>query len=502
MTAISVAPLSAMPLLKELPALLPELTLLVTAIGLLCADMFFPRARAFLQWLTVVGAITAFAAIVAVSAGGGSVSFDGMFRADGFGALFKAICVVALAFTALMSESFFSHAQMRQGEYYCLAVCSTLGMCVMASAGDLIVLYLGLELMALPIYAMAALRTGDPRSSESAIKYFLMGSFASALLLFGMSLLYGLTGHTELVQIAAALPVAATGQTLPALVVALALMLAGMGFKVAAAPFHVWVPDVYEGAPTTVTAFMSAAAKTASFAVLARVLVMALPQLGAQWSGALALMAALTMLLGNIAAVMQTSLKRMLAYSAIAHAGYALLGLAACTADGLRATAAYLTIYLCMNMGAFAIMGYLAVYGKKQGNNPLADAGEDLDDYTGLATRHPTLAAAMLVFLFSLTGIPPTAGFMGKFMLFKEAFSAGYTVTVLVAVISSTISAWYYLGVARRMYMQEAPANHPAPIQAASGGAGVRAVLLCCLTGVVLWGVFPQTLLSWVHVFF
>ena len=315
MTAISVAPLSALPLLKELPALLPELTLLATAIGLLCADMFFPRARAFLQWLTVVGAITAFTAIVAVSAGGGSVSFDGMFRADGFGALFKAICVVALAFTALMSESFFSHAQMRQGEYYCLAVCSTLGMCVMASAGDLIVLYLGLELMALPIYAMAALRTGDPRSSESAIKYFLMGSFASALLLFGMSLLYGLTGHTELAQIAAALPVAATGQTLPALVVALALMLAGMGFKVAAAPFHVWVPDVYEGAPTTVTAFMSVAAKTASFAVLARVLVMALPQLGAQWSGALALMAALTMLLGNIAAVMQTSLNSPLIYS-------------------------------------------------------------------------------------------------------------------------------------------------------------------------------------------
>ena len=192
----------------------------------------------------------------------------------------------------------------------------------------------------------------------------------------------------------------------------------------------------------------------------------------------------------------------MLAYSAIAHAGYALLGIAACTAEGLRATAAYLTIYLCMNMGAFAIMAYLAVHGQKLGNNPLADAGEDLDDYAGLAARHPVLAAAMLVFLFSLTGIPPTAGFMGKFMLFKEAFAAGYTMTVLVAVVSSTISAWYYLGVARRMYMQDAPANHPAPVQAASGGAGVRAVLLFCLAGVVLWGVFPQWLLTWVHVFF
>ena len=264
MAAISVAPLSA---------LLQDLTLLVTAIGLLCGDMFLPHERAFLQWLTVVGAITALAAIVAVSAGGEVTVFDGMFCADGFGAPLKAVCVMALAFKALMSESFFSHAQMRQGGYYCLAVCSTLGMCVMASAGDLIVLYLGLELLALPYYALAALG-----SSDSAIKYFLLGSFALALLLFGMSLLYGLTRHTELAWIAAALPAAASGQ-MPALVVALALMLAGMGFKAAAAPFHVWVSDMYEGAPTNVPAFMSVAAKTASFAVLARVLVMALPSL-------------------------------------------------------------------------------------------------------------------------------------------------------------------------------------------------------------------------------
>lgn len=274
----------------------------------------------------------------------------------------------------------------------------------MASAGDLIVLYLGLELMALPIYALAALRTSDTPQQRIGHQIFFDGQFClGPFAVWYVLVVWAYRAHRNLTQIAAALPVAANGQTLPALVVALALMLAGMGTGGSRA-LPVWVPDVYEGAPTTVTAFMSVAAKTASFAVLARVLVMALPQLGAQWSGALALMAALTMLLGNIAAVMQTSLKRMLAYSAIAHAGYALLGIAACTAEGLRATAAYLTIYLCMNMGAFAIMGYLAVHGQKLGNNPLADAGEDLDDYAGLAARHPALAAAMLVFSFFADG--------------------------------------------------------------------------------------------------
>ena len=505
MTDTVVAPLSALPLLAELPALAPELVLLVTAICLMLGDLFYPRERVFQQWLTAAGAAVALALTLSMNFSGGAAAFGGMFRADGLAAAFKVVCLAALGLTALMSESFCRHASMRQGEYYSLMAFSTLGMCIMVSAGDVIVLYLGLELMALPIYALVALRTADPRSSEAAIKYFLMGSFASALLLFGLSILYGLTGQTDIAEMARRLAVSMSVSemhTLPAAVMALGLVLAGLGFKVAAAPFHVWVPDVYEGAPTTVTAFMSVAAKTASFAVLARVLLQGLPQLSPLWSDALAGLAVLTMILGNIAALAQTSLKRMLAYSAIAHAGYALLGLAACTPEGLRATAAYLTIYLCMNIGAFAVISYLAARSGKGRLGEGPDAGEDLDDYRGLATRSPLLAAVMLVFLFSLTGIPPTAGFMGKFMLFKEAFSAGYTLTVLVAVVSSTISAWYYLGVARRMYMQDAPANHPAPIQAASGGAGVRAVLLFCLAGVVLWGVFPQWLLTWVHVFF
>lgn len=505
MTDTVIAPLSALPLLADLPALAPELVLLVTAVCLMLGDLFYPRERVFQQWLTAAGAAVALALTLSMNFSGGATAFGGVFRADGLAAAFKVVCLAALGLTALMSEAFCRHASMRQGEYYSLMAFSTLGMCVMVSAGDAIVLYLGLELMALPIYALVALRTADPRSSEAAIKYFLMGSFASALLLFGLSILYGLTGQTDIAEMAHRLAVSLSVSdmhTLPAAVVALGLVLAGLGFKVATVPFHVWAPDVYEGAPTTVTAFMSVAAKTASFAVLGRVLLQGLPQLSPLWSDALAGLAVLTMLLGNIAALAQTSLKRMLAYSAIAHAGYALLGLAACTPEGLRATAAYLTIYLCMNIGAFAVIIYLSARSGRGRMGEGPDAGEDLDDYRGLAARSPLLAAVMLVFLFSLTGIPPTAGFMGKFMLFRAAFAAGYQITVVVAVVCSTISAWYYLGVAKRMYMQDSQDDALATSCAITGETGLQAVLAVCLAGAVLWGIFPQSLLFWIDVYF
>lgn len=505
MTDTVVAPLSTLLLLADLPTLAPELVLLATAVCLMLGDLFYPRERVFQQWLTVAGAAAALALTLSMNFSGGAVAFGGMFRADGFAAAFKVVCLTALGLTVLMSETFCRHASMRQGEYYSLMAFSTLGMCLMASAGDVIVLYLGLELMALPIYALVALRTADPRSSEAAIKYFLMGSFASALLLFGLSILYGLTGQTDIAEMARRLAISLTAtemHTLPAAVMALGLVLAGLGFKVAAVPFHVWAPDVYEGAPTTITAFMSVAVKTASFAVLGRVLLQGLPQLSPLWSDVLAGLAVLTMLLGNIAALAQTSLKRMLAYSAIAHAGYALLGLAACSPEGLRATAAYLSIYLCMNIGAFAVITYLAVRSGRGRPGEGPDAGEELDDYRGLAARSPLLAAVMLVFLFSLAGIPPTAGFMGKFMLFRAAFAAGYQVTVLVAVVCSVISAWYYLGVAKRMYMQNSQENCIETSCIIKGERGLQTVLAVCLTGVVLWGFFPQTLLLLINVYF
>lgn len=460
--------------------LIPELLLISVAVLLIGCDLFVPRQRQLLPWLTLVGCVTALAMVLGAQP---TRAFGGMFLADGYAMVFKAICLGAVILTALMSERFCRIIGLRQGEYYSLLLLSLTGMLLMASAGDLMVLYLGLELMALPVYALVGLHKREQRTSEAAIKYFLMGGFASALLLFGMSLLYGLTGTTEIVRIAEY--IAARNLTAnPALLAALGLLLAGFSFKVAVAPFHLWTPDVYEGAPTIVTAFMSVGPKAAGFAIFGRVLFLGLPQLHDHWGPILAVLALLTMAVGNITALCQQSLKRMLAYSSIAHAGYALLGLLAGTAEGMAATLTYLTVYLFMNLGAFAILMLLAVPGESH---------ESLDDCRGLAVRHPLAAALMLVFLFSLTGIPPTGGFIGKFYLLKAAFAAGYTFTVVGAVLFSAISAYFYLGVIRIMYMSEPPEQAPALTM----DRGMAAVLGLCLLGVLGVGIFPGVVLDW-----
>jgi NADH-quinone oxidoreductase subunit N len=462
-----------------LEPVLPELLLIGVAVLLIGFDLFLPRQRQLLPWLTVIGCLTALAMVLGARP---SVGFAGMLLADGYAMVFKSICLGAVILTTLMSERFCAVIGLRQGEYYSLTLLSLVGMLLMAAAGDLMVLYLGLELMALPIYALVGLHKRDGRTSEAAVKYFLMGGFASALLLFGMSLVYGLTGTTELAKIAEA--IAARHLTAnPALLVALGLLLAGFCFKVAAAPFHLWTPDVYEGAPTILTAFMSVAPKAAGFAVFGRVLFLALPALHAQWGPILAALALLTMAVGNITAISQQSLKRMLAYSSIAHAGYALLGLLAGTIEGMAAAVTYLVMYLFMNIGAFAVLMLLAAPGR---------ANESLDDCKGLAARNPLAAALMLVFLFSLTGIPPTGGFIGKFYLLKAAFAAGYTATVVGAVLFSAISAYFYLRVVRYMYMDE-----PQQTNTLQLSPGMGAALGLCLLGVLGLGLFPGALLDW-----
>jgi len=459
--------------------LLPELLLIGIGVLLIGLDLFLPRQRQLLPWLTVVGCV----AVLAMVAGSRpSVAFGGMFLLDGFAVVFKSICLLGVILTALMSEHFCRIIGLRQGEYYSLLVFSTVGMLLMASAGDLMVLYLGLELMALPVYALVGLHRNDTRTSEAAIKYFLMGCFASALLLFGMSLVYGLTGTTDIARIAELITSLHLSSN-PALLAALSLLLAGFCFKVAVAPFHLWTPDVYEGAPTVVTAFMSVGPKVAGFAIFARVLYFGLPQLHDHWGPVLAVLALLTMAVGNITALCQHSLKRMLAYSSIAHAGYAVLGLLAGTVEGMAATMSYLCIYLFMNLGAFAILMLLATPEQP---------GESLDDCKGLADRNPLAAALMLVFMFSLTGIPPTAGFIGKFYLLKAAFAAGYPLTVVGAVLFSAISAYFYLRVVRYMYMSE-PRQSPA-IQYSPG---MITALGLCLMGVLGLGLFPGVLLDW-----
>ena len=459
---------------------LPELLLIGVAVTLIGLDLFAPSQRQLLPWLTVIACLAALGMVL----GTDPVSaFGGMFLTDGYAMVFKTICLVGVIVTALMSEHFRGVAGMRQGEFYSLMVLSLVGMMLMASAGDLMSLYLGLELMALPIYCLVGLHKRDRRTSEAAVKYFLMGSFASALVLFGMSLLYGLTGTTG-IEVIGELITDTKLVDSPVLVAALALLLAGFCFKVAVAPFHMWTPDVYEGAPTIVTAFMSVAAKAAGFAIFGRVLLMGLPQLYDQWGPVLAVLAVLTMAVGNVTALCQTSLKRMLAFSAVAHAGYALLGLLAGTAEGLTATVSYLFIYLFMNLGAFAILMLLA-----SGPDRL---GESLDELRGLSGRNPLAAALMLVFMFSLTGIPPTAGFIGKFYLLKAAFTAGYTTTVILAVLFSAISAYFYLRVVRYMYMSEPTADRVLRLS-----PGMSAALGLCLLAVIGLGLFPGGLLDW-----
>ncbi|WP_319585967.1 NADH-quinone oxidoreductase subunit N [uncultured Desulfobulbus sp.] len=458
---------------------LPELLLIGIGVLLIGFDLFMPRQRQLLPWLTVVGCLTGLAMVLGSRP---TTSFGGMFLTDGYAMVFKAICLGGVILTVLMSEYFCRIIGLRQGEYYSLMLFSLVGMLLMASAGDLMVLYLGLELMALPVYAMVGLHKRESRTSEASIKYFLMGGFASALLLFGMSLLYGLTGTTEIARIEELIG-ASPMSVNPALLVALGLMLAGLCFKVAAAPFHLWTPDVYEGAPTIVTAFMSVGPKAAGFAIFGRVLFLGLPQLYDHWGPVLAVIALLTMAVGNITALCQHSLKRMLAYSAIAHAGYALLGLLAGTTEGMAATMTYLVIYLFMNMGAFAVLMLLATP-----DNP----HESLDDCKGLASRNPVAAALMLVFMFSLTGIPPTGGFIGKFYLLKAAFAAGYTLTVVLAVIFSAISAYFYLRVVRYMYMHDSEQTAGLTIT-----RGMATALGVCLLGVLGLGFFPGALLDW-----
>jgi len=459
--------------------ILPELLLIGVGVLLIGCDLFLPRQRQLLPWLTVIGSL---AALIMVLGAQPTVTFGGMFLLDGYAMAFKVISLITVIVIALMSEQYCNVIGMRQGEYYSLLVFSLVGMLLMASAGDLIVLYLGLELMALPIYAMVGLHKREQRTSEAAIKYFLTGGFASALLLFGMSLLYGLTGTTDISGLA---EVIASRQliTNPALLVALGLCLAGCCFKVAVAPFHFWTPDVYEGAPTIVTAFMSVGPKAAAFALFGRIFLFGLPYLYDHWGPILAGLALLTMAVGNITALCQQSLKRMLAYSSVAHAGYAVLGLLAGTAEGMAATVTYLVIYLFMNLGAFAILMLLTVPGATR---------ESLDDCKGLAQRHPLAAALMLVFLFSLTGIPPTGGFIGKFYLLKAAFTAGYTLTVVGAVLFSAISAYFYLRVVRLMYMCDPDTTNPLVLS-----PGMTASLGLCAIGVLGLGMFPGSVLDW-----
>jgi len=401
-------------------------------------------------------------------------TFGGTFVSDAYSDWFKIIFLGNLIMTTLASFQYIQRQHQDFGEYYSVLMFATCGAMIMASSRDLITLYVGLELMALSTFILTAMKRHDWWSNEAAIKYFMLGAFSSAIMLYGFALLYGLTTSTDIRQIGA--HIATTGPN-PALLLSMVLIIAGFAFKIGAVPFHMWVPDVYEGAPTSVTLFMSVGPKAAGFAAIGRVFYEGLGSLQADWTMFFIILSILSMAVGNIIALVQKNIKRMLAYSAISHAGYALLGIVAGTTEGLNAMMNYLLIYAFMNIGAFCVVITM-------------DCRNDLDDYNGLAKNHPLLAAVMLIFMFSLTGIPPTAGFIGKFNVFMAAVHAGYTWLVLVAIIFSAISAFFYLHVVMNMYMK------PGAVRVrVEGFPTVLAALLIAVLAVCVIGVAPSVAL-------
>jgi len=427
---------------------LPVLIVLGTGAIIMFLEMFLPEDRKqWVPWLTVLGLLLAFVQSVGLwnTNGGAFATQDGppMLLLDNFSSFLNLSLLLAGFLTILISVNYLRRAGLDRSEFYMLLLFSIGGMMLMGMANDLILIFLALELLSIPLYIMSALAWPRPESEESAMKYFLLGAFSSSILVFGVALTYGATGSTSLPQVLATI-----GDSGLLGMAGVALLLVGFAFKVAAVPFHMWTPDVYEGAPTVVTAFMSVGAKVGGFAALIRILVTALPEIGDTWMGAVAILCTLTLILGNVVAIAQSNIKRMLAYSSIAHAGYILIAVAASakSADGVGAALFYMFAYVFTNLGAFAVV----VAVERQ-----AGSGLLLDDYKGLAKRSPLLALAMAYFMLSLTGVPPTGGFSGKFYVFRAAVDAGLVWLAVVGVITSVVSGYYYLRVVYLMYMQE-----------------------------------------------
>jgi len=470
--------------LMDVRAIVPELTLICAGLIIMLLDLVIKK-KDVVALAGVAGTLLAlYGTYKLYGIAEPQLVFANMFVLDGYANFFKVIFYMNLILTICISIKYMEIEKASFGEYYALLLFATSGMMIMASAADLIVLYLGLELMALSTYILTGLMRKQPRSNEAAIKYFFLGAFSSAFLLYGISLTYGMTGSTNINDIAFSVRTLGIADN-PILSLGLIFMIVAFSFKIALAPFHMWAPDVYEGAPTSVTAFMSVGPKAAGFAIMGRVLMGAFGDMYGQWVSILIPLAVLTMAVGSIIALAQTNIKRMLAYSSIAHAGYILLGIIAGTPEGLTASVNYLMIYTFMNIGAFAIVIMLRSEGFQ---------GESLDDYKGLAKSHPVAAALMLIFMFSLCGIPPTAGFIGKFYVFMELLGSGYTYLAVIAVMFSAISAFFYLRIVVYMYMKD-PEQEVVLTQSPS----MSIALAVTSVMVLVLGIFPSFLLYFVR---
>ncbi len=467
--------------LMNLRIISPEIIIVLIALTLLLLDLIVKK-KEIIAMTGVAGVLmAAYVNYNLIAHGWVGESLQGMFIFDLYSSFFHLIFYINIILVIFISVRYMKIEKASLGEYYALLMFATAGMMIMAGSIDLITMYLGLELMALSTYILAGMLRRDPRSNEAALKYFFLGAFSSAILLYGIALSYGLTGTTNFHEIALALHELDLVNS-PMAMLSLVLLIVAFGFKIALVPFHMWAPDVYEGAPTSITAFMSIGPKAAGFAVMGRVLFNAFEGLYVEWSLILAFLAVLTMAVGSILAIAQTNIKRMLAYSSIAHAGYALLGIIAGTGGGLSSMMNYMFIYAFMNIGAFTVVILMRRDGFK---------GEELEDYAGLAKNHPLTAALMLVFMFSLTGIPPTAGFMAKFYVFMEAVRSGHVVLVVIAALFSAVSAFFYLRVVMYMYMKEPKEDAPL---STSFFAGIALAVTALM--VILLGIFPSYLLA------
>jgi NADH-quinone oxidoreductase subunit N len=481
---------------RNYASILPEIIVSVTGVVIMMVDAFSKKedARRRSAVIALVGLTAALAAIIALWAGYWpvleSTAFGGMVVVDELRLFFSMIVVVVGLIASLMATQFLRDEQLPGGEFYILLMFAITGMLLLTAAADLVMVFLGLEISSITTYVMACYRRNDPRSNESSLKYFLLGSFSTAFLLYGLALTYGATGTTNIASIYQA--ISGGSVTYPQLLfIGAAMMLVGFGFKVASVPFHLWTPDVYEGAPTLVTAFLATAAKASVFAAFLRVFTIGLnatnsplgAELHAAWTGAISVIAVLTMTLGNVIALSQKNIKRMLAYSSIAHAGYALVGFL--TGD-YAPVAFYMLTYSVMNLGAFIVVQLFAKAG---------DVRTEIADYAGVGFKVPELSFPLAIFLLSLAGIPPTAGFMGKFFVFKFAWDVAPNLhwLVIAAIINSIISVYYYLYPIVVMFFRPLPERYERPQVTGALAVALAATLLATF----YLGILPNRVLTW-----
>lgn len=467
----------------ELARFLPEMILTGVGTLLMVLDAALgKRGRAVFGHIT----LAALAAAIAAAVYGGSIpggAFGGMLLVDGFGTFFRVLVLVVGILTVLPSYRFLDREKADSGEFHALLLFSLVGQCVMATANELIMIFLGLEISSIASYVLAGFLRDDKRANESSLKYFLLGSFATGFFLYGVAIVYGTTKTTNLTAVRAEL----MGPNPPGALfigLAAALMLVGLGFKVSSAPFQVWAPDVYQGAPTPVAAFLSAGPKAAAFAVFLRIFMTAFEPIGRSWEPLVWLSALLSMTIGNFAALTQSNVKRMLAYSSIAHAGYVLVALAARREEGTAAAMFYLAAYAFMNVGAFAAVAYLSGLGERYQN---------IEDFKGLGRKQPLAAAMLTIFLLSLIGVPLTGGFFGKFYIFKAALQSHLVWLTVLGLLNSAVAAYYYLRLLVMMYMHE-------PSEAVENAEpltfGQRLSLILPALGTLALGIFPTWVLS------